>query len=365
MTTTVTPRSTAQPAAAWRWGVFALVLALCIAGVVGYALRAAGRGSQTSVTPVQPAAATRLAALPAALDATAARPYLLFRSTALDERHGLVGLVRLDALDEPPQVAVTLRCERVHFAVDRGICLEARRGVLTSYSAHVFDRELKVLHSQQLAGSPSRARMSPDGRLAAMTVFVSGHAYSSPGFSTRTSILDTHTGRWVVEDLESFEVLRDDKRFHATDFNFWGISFTRDGHRFYATLASGGTPFLVEGDLQTRRMRVVQRDVECPSLSPDNRHVAFKRRAAQGEAGYPGWHIGVLELDTGAIRLLKSEPHSVDDQVEWLGNDEIAYALPSDGAQPGVSTNLWAMNIGGSSAPRRLLSSAHSPSVVR
>ena len=370
----MTPTSTSGDAAqalqnspaGWRRAVFALVLVLCVAGAIGYAMRAATR-TPAGAVPAPPVATARLAQLPAPVatnSAAVARPYVLFRSTALSEQHGLVGLARLDALDQPPQMSA-LRCERVHFAVDRGVCLEARRGVLTSYHAHVFDRELKILHSQTLAGSPSRARMSPDGRLAAMTVFVSGHAYSTPGFSTRTSILDTATGRWVVEDLESFEVLRDGARFRATDFNFWGVSFARDGHRFYATLASGGKPFLVEGDLRTRRMRVLQRDVECPSLSPDNLHVAFKRRASQGEAGHAGWHLGVLDLGSGEVRLLTAETNSVDDQVEWLDNRQITYSLPDDGPQGRVSTHLWALGIDGNAAPRRLMQFAYSPSVVR
>ena len=40
-------------------------------------------------------------------------------------------------------------------------------------------------------------------------------------------------------DLESFAVTRDGKAIHAVDFNFWGVTFTRDANRFYATLGTG------------------------------------------------------------------------------------------------------------------------------
>lgn len=377
---------------------FIAILALCSAAAIGYAMRAAARGQATAPAVVSaeplvqlptpmvrtlappdplatPAAAAPAEAAPVPATKSTAmtmqeaavagpRPYLLFRSAAVGPQQGRVGLVHLDALQEPPQLS-ELRCERVHFAANRGICLTAKRGMLTTYHLHIFDRDLNVLHSHVLAGAPSRARIAPDGRLAAMTVFVSGHSYANAGFSTRTSILDTSTGQWVAENLESFAVTRDGASFKATDFNFWGVSFTNDGQRFYATLATAGTPYLVEGDLRTRSLRVVHADVECPSLSPDNRSIAFKRRVREGGAGYGGWQVGVLDLASGNVRLLAAEARSVDDQVEWIDNRELAYALPDEGPQQSASTNLWALRADGQSAPRQLLSAANSPAAMR
>lgn len=392
----------ARPPRLWvsrRVVFFIAILTLCSAAAVGYALRAAAGSQAMAPTLVSTAPLVQLpkpmvpalasseqlappgAAAPAAGTSVRAAQtaattvpgdhlvassgsHLLFRNAAIGPQQGRVGLVNLDALSDPPQMS-ELRCERVHFAVNRGICLTAKRGMLTTYHAHVFDRDLNVLHSLALAGAPSRARIAPDGRLAAMTVFVSGHSYSSLGFSTRTSILDTATGQWVVEDLESFAVTRDGENVRATDFNFWGVSFANDGQRFYATLATAGTPYLVEGDLRTRSLRVVLADVECPSLSPDNRTIAFKRRARDSGARHSGWQVGVLDLASSTVRLLAEEARSVDDQVEWLDNREIAYALPDDGPQPIASTNVWALRADGKGAPRRLLSSANSPAALR
>ena len=36
-------------------------------------------------------------------------------------------------------------------------------------------------------------------------------------------------GRWLVEDLETFAVYRDGRRIDSPDFNFWGVTFLRDG----------------------------------------------------------------------------------------------------------------------------------------
>lgn len=317
----------------------------------------------------QPAKLARPAAgaqSPGVLDASGgvARPYLLFRSTALGETYGLVSLAYLDAPDEPRSVSA-LGCDRVHFSAGIGVCLEAQRTGIASYRAHVFDATFKVRHTVPLAGPPSRTRVSRDGRLAAFTVFVSGHSYSSPGFTTRTSVIDTASGRLVVEDLEALTVLKDGAPFKAADFNFWGVTFARDVNRFYATLGTGGKVYLVEGDLAARRMRVIHDEVECPSLSPDDTRIAFKRRAAMDAAGRRIWRLVVLDLSTRQETLLDAETRNVDDQVEWLNNREILYAMPKSDQQSSAGTDIWVINADPAGPSRLLLPFAFSPAVVR
>jgi len=328
-----------------RAGVFVAVLLACLGAITGYAWHVAQR-SRTSSVPADASAP----ALPP-------RPFLLFRSTALGDTHGRVALV--DTPDGEPGLSA-MRCERVHFAGTRGVCLEARRGALTTYHAHVFDTRFAPLASYPLAGPPSRARMSPDGRWAAFTVFISGHSYGSPGFTTRTSIVDARDGGIVVADLEKWQVLRDGRPFAAIDFNFWGVSFANDGQRFYATLGTGGTTWLVEGDLAARRMRLLQQGIECPSLSPDGTRIAFKQR----EPGLRvAWRPAVLDLATRRVTVLP-ETRGIDDQVEWLDDEDIVYARPDDPGG-GATTSLWTLRADGSTAPRRLLAGAASPAVVR
>jgi len=66
----------------------------------------------------------------------------------------------------------------------------------------------------------------------------------------------------------------DGKRFAAADFNFWGVTFARESNTFYA-LQTACKTYLVRGDLGLRKLTVLHENVECPSLSPDNRLIAY------------------------------------------------------------------------------------------
>ena len=335
---------------------FAGLCLLALSVAVGYALlvrRASDRADAAAAASPEPTADA------AAIAAAAAQPHLLFRRTALDRRYGQVGLVPLDRLEAPP-VMTDLSCERIHFAAGQGLCLTATRRMFTSYRADLFDVEYKALRTIPLAGVPSRARVAPGGGMAALTYFVGGDSYASAGFSTRTLLIDWATGS-TVANLEEFAVSRGGERFKAADFNFWGVTFARQPGRFFATLASGGKTYLIEGDASARTAKVLREAVECPSLSPDNRRLAFKRRM-------PGirlvWRIHVFDLETG-VETPVAESRSVDDQVEWLDDHTIVYALPTDVVTTQRSTDVWAVPADGGGAPRLLLANAESPTVVR
>jgi hypothetical protein len=325
----------------------------CIGAAGAYAWWAAQQRAQVAATITR--TERPLQSLPAA-------PYVLLRVTGPGSSHGRMALESLGAGDGVRSVS-TMNCDRVHAAAGRGICLEAKRGALTSYHAHLFDSSLRTTASFDLAGAPSRTRLSADGTLAATTVFVSGHSYSAPGFSTRTSIIDANNGRMLAADLEAFAVVKDGQPFKANDFNFWGVTFTPDGKGFYATLQTGGQQWLVQGDIPAQRMTVVAPNVECPSLSPDGQRIAFKRRVVPPPQGRVVWQLVVRELASGAETALARETRSVDDQVEWIDDRTIAYSLP-DETTP-AATNTFALAIDGRSAPRLLAPLAYSPAVVR
>ena len=71
----------------------------------------------------------------------------------------------------------------------RGVCLAARGG--TAFRARLFDDRFKVFAELPLPGVPSRTQVAPDGKLAATTVFVSGHSYTDAG------LLDADRGSWI------------------------------------------------------------------------------------------------------------------------------------------------------------------------
>ena len=138
----------------------------------------------------------------------------------------------------------------------------------------------------------------------------------------------------------------------AVDVNFWGVTFARDSDRFYATMATGGKTYLIEGSVRARSAHVLHENVECPSLSPDGTRVAYKHRT--GSSKRP-WRAAVLDLATMRETIL-AEPRSIDDQIEWLDDEHVLY---------GVDGEIVTTRADGGGRPRRYLAEADSPAVVR
>jgi hypothetical protein len=284
-------------------------------------------------------------------------PSLLFSEVEGGDAFGRLALVRLPlpASSSPPRLITPLSCRRLHYAHGWGVCLASDESALpVRHTAFVFDREFRRGQTLDLTGPPIRARVSPDGRRAAMTVFASGHSYADGTFSTRTTIVDTHEGRVLIPDLEALSVLKDDAPFKRADFNFWGVSFEADGDHFYATLKTEDQRYLIRGSIDARNARVVRPDVECPSLSPDGRRIVFKKPLGTGV----GWRLHVLDLATGHERPLDQIAHSVDDQVDWFDAGRIVY---HDGSDAGAG--IWMLDVDGAAPPTLLLPGAYSPAV--
>ncbi len=123
----------------------------------------------------QPTDPTDVSSDPAALATIVREPYIVFRNTRQGAGYGRLAVVSLQDPQGTRHVTA-LDCERVDVAALTGVCLVADRGVFTTYSAAIFDLAFAVRHTVQLAGIPSRVRMAPNGQLAAITVFVSGHS---------------------------------------------------------------------------------------------------------------------------------------------------------------------------------------------
>ncbi|MEU0533802.1 hypothetical protein [Amycolatopsis tolypomycina] len=302
--------------------------ALLVAAAVTYTVSA-----RHGTADAEPAAAVTLAP-----------GQLLFRDTAT----GRVGTVPPGLADGKPQLS-GLKCDRFAVAKQTAVCLAVRPGTLPAITdVLVLDDHLAVRHTEALPGTPSRARVSPDGKRVYWTLFVTGDSYAQTGFSTRAGLYEVETGR-LVKTIEELPVFVDGKRYFSHDVNYWGITFAPDGNRFYATLGSKGRTYLVEGDYGRYRGRTLRENVECPSLSPDGKRVAFKKKVADGV-----WRLAVLDLASMRETEL-AETRSVDDQALWQDDRTILY---------GLENAVWGVPADGTGTPRRLVGGAASPAVT-
>jgi hypothetical protein len=329
-----------------------IIIAACVVTVIGIALAIA-----TIASSRRPPAPRAVAAAKPVLPAPPARPFLMFINLVPDEAFKHVVLAPLAAPDGARYVT-PLQCDRVYYAGSRGLCLAAatdERGA-PSYVARVFDEHFAQLHTMTLTGAPSRTRLSPDGRRAAFTVFDEGHSYADGVFSTRTTIVDTIAGT-AIGELESWKVTRDGAPFANRDFNFWGVTFAPDGDTFYATLRTQGSAYLIEGKVDTREARVLMQGAECPSLSPDQSRIAFKKRLG-GSGGW--WQLSLFDLSTHTARAIAGDTESVDDQVEWLDASDLIYFRPNaDG------NIIWRLPTDTGEPPQPFVREGFSPAVVR
>jgi hypothetical protein len=322
-----------------RVHVFGLVAAACVltaAAAIAAAAMSAGSGEASGGARV---------ALTAARDAGG--PTVVFRSLAGGSRDR-VGIAPLDG--GAAQLSA-LRCERVYFAGGTGLCVARGSGFAAGYKAKIFGPDMRVRHELEVAGIPSRARVSREGRVGAVTMFVSGHAYAGGAFSTQTTLIDLRSGT-AIADLEDFTVSRRGGVVTSEDLNFWGVTFAPGGDSFYATMATGGKTYLVRGSIRERTMRTLHENVECPSLSPDGTRIAYKKRV--GARDTP-WRLTVLDLATMRETPL-GEPQGFDDQAEWVDDEHVAY---------GIDREVRVVAADGGGIPRRLRAAADSPAVVR
>jgi hypothetical protein len=334
-----------------RAWVFLAAAVACLLGVAAYVRHAAVRSEEATHGRDEPRFEW--------IDGVPAdRPGVFFSSPAPDRSFKKVAFVPLDDLNGPRYLS-SISCDRMYFQGGKGLCVNVEQeGLSAKQVAYLFDRNFVLEHRTQLTGPPSRIRISSDGQLGAITVFESGHSYAEAGFSTRTTLIDMTSGR-TLGNLEEFRVERDGVEFKAVDFNFWGVTFIPGARRFYATVATRGKHYLIEGDVDNRSAHVMRDGVECPSLSPDGTKLAFKKRMTA--SGFRvGWQVAIMDLMTSRETVLDAERRSVDDQVEWLDNDHVLYFYPSE-----AGNNVWALNISNREPPRVFLKDMYSPAVVR
>ena len=115
---------------------------------------------------------------------------------------------------------------------------------------------------------------------------------------------------------------------------------------------SCGAPFSTRDhlfDLSTVLTRVLSKNSPSirmgrsfnQSLSPDETRLAFKERIQAPNE----WRLAVLDLATLQAKLL-NESRSVDDQVEWLDDTHILYAMPRQATGTELGVDIWKLRRG-------------------
>ncbi|MFF0276927.1 TolB family protein [Streptomyces sp. NPDC004330] len=241
-------------------------------------------------------------------------------------------------------------CRRAAVAAGTLVCLHGLPGPFSS-EVRVYRRDATEPEvTLPVWGKPSRARVSPSGHLVAWTVFRSGDSYAASGqFSTTAGIYDLRDGHHYGS-LEDFTVTTDEP-VPIEGRNFWGITFAADDRTFYATMSVNGRTHLMRGDLSRRNLTALHANVECPSLSPDETRIAYKKRVGAD------WQLHVLDLRTGRDTPLAAPP-GIDDQAAWLDDTTVAYSRAEDG-----SPFVYAVPADGTGSPVRLTEGS-SPTVT-
>ena len=327
----------------------AVVVAACVGVAVAYVGISLARSPAPSKARIVGAATLGPGAAP--IETTRASSidsgHLLFVSMIPDRSSGSLAVSALSDLGGARAIA-GLRCERVHYAGGRGLCLVRGGGEEAESEVEIFDSRFHVDHRLSMEGAPNRARVSADGRYGAVTVFAAGEEDTDEGPSAETSIVDLETGKKVA-DLDDLPLTREGKPFSSEGLHFSSVTFAGDD-RFYASLGSEATGYLLEGSLRDRDLKVIGENADSPSLSPDGTRIAF-RRLVDGDGN---WRLFVLDRRTmKATRLAGDDP--IDDQAEWLDDEHVVYANDN---------KLWEVAADGSGRPRQILSYAYSPTVI-
>jgi hypothetical protein len=323
-----------------RVPVAAIGILALLGGAITYVAQARDGGAAENAVPV-------VTGQPMRFDGTT----LFFRNLADGPDSGKLAAVPAGDPGAARRVG-ELHCDRFAAARGTAICLRLKAASLPAMTdLIVLDANLRERHRETLPGTPSRARVSPDGRIVNWTLFVTGDSYAASGFSTRTGLYEVDTGR-LVKTIEELAVFVDGKRYFASDVNYWGITFAADGNRFYVTMASKGKTYLIEADYRAYRGTAIAENVECPSLSPDGRRIAYKQKVSNGV-----WRLAVLDL---ATRRVTHPPDSrpVDDQPVWQGNSTLLYPLRNSGN----TLDVW--SVGLTTPAKLLIPQAVSPSLA-
>ena len=315
-----------------------------------------------------PTTTVSTATVSTATDTAATDPALLPGDLLVVQRipgdaYGTLAVIEPDGTRRPVEGLEDERCDRVHAGGGVLVCLRSDASIGMPAAGTATIRSLDEPARPEIdwfpTGLPSRARVAPDGSRFAVTSFVTGHSYLAVGeFSTETVVSTPRLGPDTLWD-DAIEVRPSSERYRAVDGNWWGVTFIPgQPDAVYATYGSGGVAEVLRIDAATGVATPELPRGSCPSVSPDGRYVVFKRPVEGAPAPRS---LIVRDLRSGEEWEL-GETRYVDDQVEWLDEDTVVYAVNRDDAtlvQP--VADVWAVDIDPGAVPSVLVPYAASP----
>lgn len=255
------------------------------------------------------------------------------------------------------------RCMRVHIAADHGVCLSDETGIVPAFETTFFPSINPEVSIKSYASAlPSRARISPGGTFSTVTAFVSGSSYADIGVSSSTLLtFDEIDSQKLLDSGSQFQVKSDEPRFRGELAQYWGATFAPNENDIYVTGFYGEQPEIMKGTIDDMMLEPTGWVGSCPSLSPDGKTLVFKEMRENGE-----FDLVAIDLESGDKWTL-NETRSADDQVEWLDNDTILYALHPEGTDGALQPqfDIWSLDITEGATPELFLPFADSPAVAR
>ena len=310
-----------------------------------------------------------LSAQSATTSPATADTYTAYVVRASDREYQRVDQLVVSKRDHKVQSRTPTRfgCDRVYEAQEQLWCFPritpGKPRYYTDPTGYLFDMKSEATPkaSFKVKGIVSRARIANDGRFAAGTAFTTGHSYMGVGgthFSTATFIATLGDAK-DAQNIQNWAISHQGKPVISADLNLWGVTFDpSNSDHFLVTVYFDGQPYLGEGNVASKSIRVLQQGVECPSYSPDGKRIAFKSRT-----GPTRWSPAVMDLATGKTTVYEHIQDSVDDQIEWLDSGTLVFQITQTPLVGSAQINLYTLNLSkNQSNPQLWLEDAKSPS---